>query len=107
MGEVISSTTWAILPSGLRTATAQPDGRRIITPSRTAWPPIAVLTLVLASLGGCGLLQLPLEPLDAATGVHQLLLAGVEGMAGRADLDVQLGLGRARRELVAARAAHV
>ena len=30
----------AISPSGLRTASAQFDGPRIITPSRTAWPPI-------------------------------------------------------------------
>src|SRR6185503_6756292 len=45
LGEAISLTTWAIFPSGLRTATAQDDGERIITPSRTAWPPIAVLML--------------------------------------------------------------
>ena len=43
IGEAISLTTWAIFPSGLRTATAQDDGERIITPSRTACPPIAVL----------------------------------------------------------------
>ena len=43
IGEAISWTTCAIAPSGLRTATAQLDGERIITPSRTAWPPIAVL----------------------------------------------------------------
>ena len=48
-----------------------------------------------------------LEALDAPTGVDQLLAAGVERMAGRADLDVDLGLGRARHELVAARAADV
>ena len=33
--------TCAISPSGLRTATAQLRGPRIITPSRTAWPPMA------------------------------------------------------------------
>jgi hypothetical protein len=43
MGDSILLTTWAIFPSGFRTATAQLDGLRIITPSRTAWPPIAVL----------------------------------------------------------------
>src|SRR3954462_12046730 len=43
IGEAISLTTCAIAPSGLRTATAQLDGLRIMTPSRTAWPPIAVL----------------------------------------------------------------
>src|SRR4029450_3836538 len=41
-----------------------------------------------------------------AAAVDQLLAAGVEGMAVRADLDVQLGLGRSGHELVAARAAH-
>ena len=30
-------------PSGERTATAQFEGPRIITPSRTAWPPIGAL----------------------------------------------------------------
>jgi hypothetical protein len=43
IGEAISRTTCAIAPSGFRTATAQLEGERIITPSRTAWPPIAVL----------------------------------------------------------------
>ena len=41
---------------------------------------------------------------DPAAGVDELLLARVEGMAGRADLDVQLGLRRTRDEFVAARA---
>src|SRR5436189_1029836 len=106
IGEAISFTTWAIAPSGLRTATAQLDGERIITPSRTAWPPIAVAMGVLAALAGLGALELALEALDAAAGVHELLLARVEGMTGRADLDVQLGLRRAGLELVPARAAH-
>ena len=46
------------------------------------------------------------EALDAAGGVDDLLLAGVEGVAGRAHFDVVLGLahGRARHEGVAARA---
>ena len=48
-----------------------------------------------------------LEALDAPAGVHELLLPGVERVALGADLDVQLGLGRARIELVPARAAHV
>src|SRR3954470_6364847 len=42
-----------------------------------------------------------------AAGVDELLLAGVERVAVRADLDVQLRLGGAGPELVAARAAHV
>ena len=49
----------------------------------------------------------PLEALDATAGVDQLLPAGVERVAGGADLDVDLGLGRAGHELVAARAAYV
>ena len=44
--------TWAISPSGLRTATAQLRGPRIITPSRTACPPTVIdrgsLALLLA-----------------------------------------------------------
>ena len=43
IGESILFTTWAIAPSGLRTATAQLDGERIITPSRTAWPPMLLI----------------------------------------------------------------
>ena len=39
IGEVISWTTSVMSPSGVRTATAQLDALRIITPSRTAWPP--------------------------------------------------------------------
>src|SRR6476659_817519 len=96
IGEAISLTTWAIAPSGLRTATAQLDGERIITPSRTAWPPIAVLIRGYPPRSGLtalrrGALELLLEALDATAGVDQLLLARVEGMTGRADLDVQLG----------------
>src|SRR4029077_2872942 len=60
----------------------------------------------LAFLGGCGLFQLALEALHTAAGVDELLLAGIEGMAGRADLDVQLGLRRARLERVPTRAVH-
>jgi hypothetical protein len=48
-----------------------------------------------------------LEPLDAATGVDQLLLARVKGVALGAELDMQIALGRPRVELVAARAVHV
>ena len=36
----IGRQTSAICPFGFRTATAQFEGPRIITPSRTAWPPI-------------------------------------------------------------------
>ena len=47
------------------------------------------------------------ESLDSATGVHQLLLARVERVAVRADLDVDICLRGASRELVPTRAAHV
>ena len=51
--------------------------------------------LLLAPLGGAAL-----EALHATAGIDQLLTPGVEGMAFRADLDVELGLRRARGELV-------
>ena len=43
LGESIGRDTCAISPSGLRTATAQLDGLRIITPSRTACPPTVIV----------------------------------------------------------------
>jgi hypothetical protein len=49
---------------------------------------------------------LALEALDTPCGVDQALLAGVKGMAVRADLDVQLFDGRASLKGVAARAGH-
>src|SRR3954451_738933 len=97
--------------AGLRTPTAQVETPRIITPSRTAWPPTgasrcatssSLTGLSLRGLGGA-----TLEPIDPATRVDQLLPPGVERVAVRADLDVDLRLGRTRRELVAASAAHV
>src|SRR5919199_6549236 len=102
--DAIGRLTSAIAPSGLRTATDHADGPRIITPSRTAWPPMGWLTASLC--GPAGLLQTALEALHPPTGVEQLLLSGVERMAFRANLDVQLGLRRARLELGAARAAN-
>jgi hypothetical protein len=48
-----------------------------------------------------------LEPLDASTGVDQLLFAGVERVALGAELNVQVVFRRPRVELVAARAMHV
>src|SRR5919109_1925074 len=60
----------------------------------------------LALAGAAGLLEPALEALDAAARVDELLLAGVEGVAGRADLDVKLGLRGPRLKLVAARAAN-
>src|SRR5215510_10570227 len=49
--------------------------------------------------------ELLVEPLDAALGVDQLLPAGEKRMAGGADFKVQLRLGRARLERIAAGAA--
>src|SRR6266498_1182867 len=90
IGERIGWCTCAISPLGLRTATAQFEGPRIITPSRTACPPIVALMRRLTAAGGAGLLEPALETLHPAAGIHQLLLARVEGVAVRADLDVQL-----------------
>src|SRR2546421_10727298 len=100
---------------------------RIITPSSTAWPPTGASRVATSSdsappaptafsgelrAGGraCAAPTLgdsPLEALDPAAGVDQLLLAGVERMAGGADFDVDFRLGRPRRELVPAGAADV
>src|SRR3989442_15886665 len=92
IGETIGFETCAISPSGLRTATDQFEGPRIMTPSRTACPPMGDDTKERFRLAPAGALEPSLETLDAAAGVDQLLLAGVEGMAVRADLDVHLGL---------------
>src|SRR5919108_4650683 len=59
-----------------------------------------------AAPSAAGLLEAALEALHPAARVEQLLLARVERVAVRADLDVQLGLRRARLELVAAGAAN-
>src|SRR2546423_5919240 len=56
----------------------------------------------LAAARAAGLLEPALEALDAPARVDQLLLAGVERMAVRADLDVELGLRRTRLERVPA-----
>src|SRR4051812_42134319 len=99
--------TCAISPSGLRTATAQLRGPRIITPSRTAWPPMAwAMVLRGRARRALGLLEPLLEALEPSARVDELLLAGVERMTGRADLDVQLGLRGTRRERVPAAAVH-
>src|SRR3954467_1384913 len=99
--------TWAISPSGLRTATARLRAPRIIPPWRTACPPMACAMV----LGGrarraLGLLEPLLEALEPSARVDELLLAGVERVTGRADLDVQLGLRGTRRERVPAAAVH-
>src|SRR5215211_4050273 len=110
MSGSIGRATCAISPSGLRTATAQLRGPRIITPSRTAWPPMAwlmgLVPLRASPRGPLGFLEPPLETLDAAARVQQLLLPGVERVALRANLDVQHRLRRTRLERVPARAVH-
>ena len=89
---------------------ARPGRRRARRAERRASPvgQRAVIGHVSACFGrqrGRGLAAL--EALDAAAGVDELLPARVERVAVGADLDVDLGLGRARRELVAAGAADV
>src|SRR5690348_6950327 len=107
MAESIGRVTCAIEPAGVRTATAQFPGLRIMTPSRTAWPPTVIpLRLLAAALGALGALEPALEALDPSTGVHELLLARVEGVALGADLDVQLRLGRVDLKRVPAGARH-
>jgi hypothetical protein len=102
IGDSMSCTTSSMSPSGVRTATAQLDGLRIITPSSTAWPPYEIFMRALAAAGAAGLLEATLEALHPAARVHELLLPRVEGVALRADLHVQLGLRGAGPELVAA-----
>src|SRR5437588_12275951 len=108
MAESIGRVTCAIEPAGVRTATAQFPGLRIMTPSRTAWPPTVIRLRLLAAgaLRALGALEPALEALDPSTGVHELLLARIEGVALGADLDVQLRLGRMDLERVPARARH-
>src|SRR4029077_4902696 len=63
-------------------------------------------TGVLPALRAAGLLEPALEALHPTTGVDELLLARVERMTGRADLDMELRFGRPGHELVPARAMH-
>src|SRR5262245_58144944 len=60
------------------------------------------MTCLLGRLGGLRPLEAALEALDPAPRVDELLLARVEGVAVRADLDVQLRLRRTGLELVPA-----
>src|SRR6478752_7390100 len=60
----------------------------------------------LAAAWLAGALQAALEALDATARIHELLLARVERVALRADLDVQLGLRRAGLERVSAGTRH-
>src|SRR3954451_9833332 len=99
-----------MLPSGSRTETAQCVAPRIITPSSTACPPMYRGSF-LDTMCCLGLLLLlgvaTLEALDPATGVNELLLARVERVALRAELDPETRHRRTSRELVAARAVHL
>src|SRR6476646_7624579 len=105
----IERLTCAISPLGVRTATAQLPGPRIITPSRTACPPTVLMPARLAAgaaLCALGALEALLEALHPAARVHELLLARVERVAVRADLDVELRLRRSGLERVPAGARH-
>src|SRR5262249_39092294 len=64
------------------------------------------VVVALAAAGAAGLLEPALEPLHAAARVDQLLLTGVERVAVRADLDMELGLRGTRLERVPAGARH-
>src|SRR5882724_8979564 len=74
--------------------------------SRVGWESPGLPGLAWGSLGARRLLVAALEPLDAAGGVDELLLAGEEGMASAADLQPQLGLRRVGLEGVTAGADH-
>src|SRR5512144_972392 len=68
------------------------------------------LVLLIAAARGLGLLGLAglqalHEAINLAGGVHNALLASVEGMAVRADIDAQILLGRMCRPVRAARRA--
>ena len=104
--ETSGSEVTSISPSGLRTATAQVETPRIITPSSTAWPPTGASREATGmpsgmrsrefrawperrrrpcscqeSASSCVRGSAALEALDPAAGVDELLLAGVERMA--------------------------
>src|SRR3954471_11660740 len=77
-------------------------------PPLAGWARAPSGSLLVGAGGGGALAEALLEPGDAAAGVEDLLLAGVEGVARRADLDGQrTGLrGAAGREGVGAVAGH-
>src|SRR5437868_12273183 len=86
------------------------------TPSMTACPPYVAGVIAgeaLMSCGGLGsrgrlrfLCVALVEALDAALDVHEVLLAGEERVALRADLHMELRLRARRLELIAAGARH-
>ena len=124
-------------PRACGTATAHVPAPRIITPSRTAWPPTGASRVATHSPGsaltdataplsdpgrrsasghgmgrsgsgsGRALGGTAAEAVDAAARVDELLLARVERVAVGADLHVDIRLRGTGRELVAAGAAHV
>lgn len=67
---------------------------------------VSLLSLLAESLAARGVLLA--ELVDAAAGVHNLLLAGIEGMAVRAHFDLQVMTQcRARDKYVATAASHI
>src|SRR5215212_6315765 len=112
MGSLKSLLLWVIerngsvetstVPAGVLTAIPQKLGERIKTPSMTACPPTLNVGPLLAAAG-----EPALEPLHPAARVYYTLLARVERVAVRADVQMHLlARRRARLELVAARASH-
>src|SRR5205807_3601253 len=103
-------------PRSRRRASSLPPARPVRRPGRRGRPsdPLGRPPTSSRLLGARGrprrtaaLGHAALEALDPSARVDQLLLARVERVAGGADLDVNLGLGRAGHELVAARTADV
>src|SRR5581483_267046 len=83
-------------PSCRGCASSRPRGRLVLRQSSRR----------LLTLCALGALEPALEALDPSAGVHELLLARVERVALRADLDVQLRLRRTDLERVPAGARH-
>src|SRR5438132_5492054 len=104
--------------SGARTATDMNVRPRIMTPSRTAWPPYEIFGVRRVGVWpGCStgaealirsylllfrVLQAALEALDLARRIDEALLTGKERVTCGTHVDMQVLLGRARLPRVAA-----
>src|SRR4029079_17787782 len=77
---------------GLRTATAQVETPRIITPSSTAWPPTGAsrCALIRPSASSCCCGSVTAWMLNAAQSVHVVLLARLCDQLFRIDHDAHL-----------------
>src|SRR4051794_34548057 len=88
--------------SGRRSAPASADcGSSLALPSPRGVAPLVLLLLLALAVAA-------LEPVDATTGVDELLLARIEGVALAAELDVHVvALGRSGGERVPAGTPHL